>query len=73
MVKDGPRQIGRNGFKIWVTDNRITCEAVSFGRGGLDAPAAGSNLEIAYTPSINDWQGVRSIQLELRDVKMISV
>ena len=68
-IKDGPRQIGKNGFKIWVTDGQITCEAVTFGRDGLDAPKTGSNVDLAYTPSINDWQGVRSIQLELCDIK----
>ena len=68
-VKDGPRQIGKNGFKIWVTDERITCEAISFGRGSLEAPKRGSEVSLAYVPSINDWQGVRSIQLELKDIK----
>jgi len=68
-VKDGPRQIGKNGFKMWVTDNNITCEAVSFGRGNLEAPKLGSEVSLAYTPSINDWQGVRSIQLELKDIR----
>jgi single-stranded-DNA-specific exonuclease len=67
-VKDGPRQIGRNGFKIWVTDGRITCEAVSFGRDGIEAPGHGAKVDLAYTPSMNDWQGVSSIQLELRDI-----
>jgi single-stranded-DNA-specific exonuclease len=69
VVKDGPRPIGKNGFKIWVTDNKITCEAVSFGKGNLEAPKTGSEVDLAYIPSINDWQGVRSIQLELKDVK----
>jgi len=69
IVKDGPRAIGKNGFKIWVTDNKKTCEAVSFGRGNLEAPKLGSEVSLAYVPSINDWQGVRSIQLELKDIK----
>lgn len=68
-VKDGPRQIARNGFKMWVTDGRLTCEAVAFGRGGIVMPLPGSKVDVAYTPSINDWQGVRSIQLELKDVQ----
>ena len=68
-IKDGPRQIGKNGFKIWVTDGHITCEAVTFGRNKLDAPRTGASVDLAYTPSINDWQGVRSIQLELCDIK----
>lgn len=69
IVKDGPRQIGKNGFKLWVTNNKVTCEAVSFGRGSLISPQRGSGVDLAYIPSINDWQGVQSIQLELRDIK----
>jgi len=68
-VKDGPRRIGKNGFKMWVTDDKITCEAVSFGRQDLNAPQAGSGVDLAYIPSINNWQGLQSIQLELRDIK----
>lgn len=68
-VKDGPRRIGKNGFKIWVTDNVITCEAVAFGKSGLAMPEQGSAVDLAYTPSLNNWQGVQSIQLELCDIK----
>ncbi len=69
LIKDSPRQIGKAGFKFWVTDSGVTCEAVTFGRGNLEMPKAGSGVDLAYTPSINSWQGVRSIQLELRDIK----
>ena len=69
IVKDGPRQIGKSGFKMWVTDNRITCEAVSFGKNHLDIPKTGSGVDLAYIPSINNWQGLQSIQLELRDIR----
>ncbi|HPM42798.1 MAG TPA: DHHA1 domain-containing protein, partial [Candidatus Omnitrophota bacterium] len=68
-VKDGPRQIGKNGFKIWVTDNNVTCEAVSFGRSLVAKPENGAGVDLAYTPSINNWQGLQSIQLELKDLK----
>jgi single-stranded-DNA-specific exonuclease len=69
IVKDGPRKIGKSGFKIWVTDGRITCEAITFGRSKIDAPKTGASVDIAYTPSINEWQGVRSIQLEMHDIQ----
>ncbi len=69
LVKEGTRQIGKNGFKMWVTDNSTTCEAVSFGRIQLDAPRPGSGVNLAYIPSINDWQGLQSIQLELKDIQ----
>ena len=69
VVKDGPRQIGKAGFKTWVTDDHITCEAVSFGRYDLRAPRIDSIADLAYTPSINNWQGLQTIQLELYDIK----
>jgi single-stranded-DNA-specific exonuclease len=69
-VKDGPRKIGKNGFKMWVTDGKITCEAVSFGRKRIECGNLGKSASIAYTPSINSWMGVESIQLELQDLKI---
>jgi len=68
-VKDSPRKIGKGGFKMWVTDNSVTCEAVTFGRSGLKIPPEGSGVDLAYIPSINTWQGLSSIQLELRDIR----
>lgn len=68
-VKDGPRLIGKNGFKIWVTDNFVTCEAVSFGRNAVAKPEPGAGVDLAYSPSMNTWQGLQSIQLELKDIK----
>lgn len=68
-VKDGPRLIGKRGFKIWVTDGRITCEAISFNKDRFVVPQTGSDTDLAYMPSINEWQGVQSIQLELLDIK----
>ncbi|MDD3904922.1 MAG: single-stranded-DNA-specific exonuclease RecJ [Candidatus Omnitrophica bacterium] len=68
-IKDGPRQIGKSGFKLWVTDKAVTCEAITFGRGNFDMPKAGSDIDLAYIPSINNWQGVQSIQLEIKDIK----
>ncbi len=68
IVKDIPRLIGKSGFKLHVTDRKTTCEAVSFGRGGLDIPKVGQEVDIAFTPSINTWQGLPSIQLELRSI-----
>lgn len=70
VVKDGPRKIGKSGFKVWVTDNKVTCEAVSFGRrNDIDMPKPGSSIDIAYSPSINEYQGLRSIQLEIKDIR----
>ncbi len=69
IVKDIPRMIGKNGFKLHVTDNKITCEAVSFGRPDIDLPEKGSKVDLAYIPSMNTWQGISSLQLELKDIR----
>ena len=68
-IKDGPRQIGKSGFKFWVTDKNITCEAITFSKSNFEMPKTGSDVDLAYIPSMNNWQGVQSIQLELRDIK----
>ncbi|MDD5136141.1 MAG: single-stranded-DNA-specific exonuclease RecJ [Candidatus Omnitrophica bacterium] len=68
-IKDAPRKIGKSGFKFWVTDDNISCEAIAFTKGDLEMPKPGSEVDLAYIPSINNWQGVQSIQLELKDIK----
>ena len=69
IVKDILRMIGKNGFKLHVTDHKITCEAVSFGRPDIDLPEKGSKVNLAYIPSMNTWQGITSLQLELKDIR----
>jgi len=69
-VRGEPRFIGRNGVKMWVGTEGIACEAISFKRDTIDIPAPGQILDIAYSPSINTWQGIESIQLDLRDVRI---
>ena len=68
-VKSAPRRIAKGGFKMLVSDRETTVEAVSFGRGGLTAPSLGDKIDVAYVPSINSWQGINSIQLEIRDIR----
>ena len=71
-LKKGPTRIGRRGVKAWVSDGSITCEAISFredhGLYGLE----NSGVDLVYLPSVNDWQGISSLQLMLEDVGQIS-
>jgi len=71
-LKREPRRIAKNGFKMWVTDEVVTCEAVNFRAQNMHMPAAHTKLNLAYSPSINTWQGVSSLQLDLRDLKTVS-
>jgi len=69
-LRNAPQRIGKNGFKAWVTDNKLTCEAVGFRMAESHMSKIGSDrVDIAYSPEINNWRGMSSIQLNLRDIK----
>lgn len=70
-LKSDLRRIAKNGFKMWVTDDTSTCEAVSFKSEGMSLPSRDSRVSLVYTPSINTWQGLSSLQLDLRDMKVV--
>lgn len=70
-LKNEPRRIAKNGFKMWVTDDAVTCEAVSFRAEGISAPPKGSRVNLVYSPSINTWQGISSVQLDLKDLRLV--
>lgn len=68
-LKSSPRRINRNGVKMWVTDGKMTYEAIAFGASAEFTPEKDSVFNLAYTPSMNSWQGIDTIQLELKDIK----
>lgn len=69
-LKNSPQRIGKNGFKVWVTDQKLTCEAVGFRMADSHLPKIKSKrVDIAYSPEINNWGGMRSIQLNIHDIK----
>lgn len=69
-LKSPPKVLGSNTLKIWVTDGEMTYEAVGF-RKALDykLDSASLNFDLAFTPSINIWQGQEMIQLQLKDLR----
>ncbi|RKY43233.1 MAG: single-stranded-DNA-specific exonuclease RecJ [Candidatus Makaraimicrobium thalassicum] len=69
-VKNTPRNIGRNGFKFLASCGNLTCEAVTFKKNDVRRPAPGDVIDLAYTPSINSWDGLDSIQLNIRDLQI---
>jgi len=70
-LKNDPYRISKNGFKMWVTDNNITYEAISFRGNGMSMPPKGTKVNLVYSPSINTWQGLESLQLDLKDMKIV--
>lgn len=71
-VKNSPRDIGKNGFKFLATCGSLTCEAVTFRKKEVEKPKPGDIINLAYTPSINSWAGVDSIQLNIKDLQVVS-
>jgi single-stranded-DNA-specific exonuclease len=70
-VKNNPREIGRSGFKFLVTCGNLTCEAVTFRKNEVTKPKTGDVINLAYTPSINSWNGIDSIQLNIKDLQLV--
>ncbi|MBU0570882.1 MAG: single-stranded-DNA-specific exonuclease RecJ [Candidatus Omnitrophica bacterium] len=70
-VKNAPRDIGRGGFKFLATCRNLTCEAITFNRRSISKPRKGSIINLAYTPSVNDWGGVETIQLNIKDIQIV--
>jgi len=71
QLKAGPQIVGRQHLKCWLTDGSRTLEAIGFGLGGwAGALRPGAAIDCVYTPSFNDWDGERSVQLELKDLRL---
>ena len=59
--------------KLWFSAGNRTFEAIGFGLArNSDAEAIikkSPAIDIAYTASFNHWQGIRTIQLKIKDIK----
>ena len=71
-VKNSPRDIGRGGFKFLATCGNLTCEAITFRKNSVVRPSAGSVIDLAYTPSLNVWGGIETIQMNIKDLRIVS-
>ncbi|MBN2097457.1 MAG: single-stranded-DNA-specific exonuclease RecJ [Candidatus Omnitrophica bacterium] len=70
-VKSKPYLVSGNHVKFWVSDGRLTCEAIGYNKAGVLATVqAGDRIKLAYSPSINNWQGNFSIQLKIEDLRL---
>ena len=65
-----PRGVGKNGIKMHVKTNGPVYEAIHFNKDNIDIPNIGETFDLVYSPSINDWRGIESVQLEIKDIKV---
>lgn len=70
-VKKPPQIIGRGTIKMWVTDGNRICEAIGFRMADIiPSDIMNEDIDLAYTCSLNTYKGVKSIQLQLKDMRV---
>ncbi len=62
-----PQVVGRGHLKLWLTDGDVSLDAIRFNAEGW--LPAGECVDAAFTPQWNEYQGKRTIQLKLADVR----
>lgn len=69
-----PRLVGKNAahIQVYLRQGSVTFQCVAFNRAEL-APhlKPGTRVDLAVEPSVNEYNGHRSVQLEMRDVKIL--
>lgn len=70
---DVPRRVGKRGehLQFHVNQGRTTLAAVAFGMGEYcdEIAALSDGCSLAYTPGLNSYQGLLSVQLVVKDVQ----
>lgn len=70
-IKTLPQIIGKDTVKMWVTEGNKTCEAIGFRMADImPSNITDENIELAYTCNLNTYKGVKSIQLQLKDMRV---
>lgn len=69
-IKGQPVQYGRAGMKMWVSDKKVTCEAVCFNASDMLGRAEGfSHVDMVYYPKLRNISGIDTFKLEVEDLK----
>lgn len=66
------RIVGNNHLKMRLYDQRTktSFDAIGFGLGGTQC-GVGETVSVIFTPQINEWNGVTSVQLKLREIECL--
>ena len=61
--------LGRDTLKFWVTDGKVTYQAIGFGMVGYkETLEDAAHFDLVYTPRLDSWQEQDSVLLEVKDV-----
>jgi single-stranded-DNA-specific exonuclease len=62
------RVVGERHLKLRVRQGEAGHDGIGFGMADL-ASSLGGNVEMLFTPMINEWQGYRRVQLKVIDIR----
>ena len=68
-----PRQVGKDGahLSFWARQAGRSFKAIAFGRGGqASAMQQSRRMCLAYSPKINNFRGMSSVELYIEDMKI---
>ena len=66
-----PIVVGNSHLKMLVNSNGTSFDSIWFNMGKFMTALNGANIDIVFTPQINNWNGFPSIQLKMKDVNII--
>jgi len=64
----GSRLVGKGHLRIRIKEGRRTREAIGFGMGSRH-PLSGEGMKMAFSPTINTYQGKRNWQMKIIDLQ----
>ncbi|RLA77621.1 MAG: single-stranded-DNA-specific exonuclease RecJ, partial [Deltaproteobacteria bacterium] len=62
------KAVGKESLKLRVRDERKAFEVIGFGMGEL-LESIPPKAKVAFSPSLEEWNGMKRLQLELRALK----
>ena len=73
QVVGSPRRVGRTGdhLQILVRQQNVTAKCIAFNHGELfDQLHPGRSIDLAAEPTLNEYNGQRTVQLEVKDIAL---
>jgi single-stranded-DNA-specific exonuclease len=67
-----PRRVGKTGnhLQLFVRQGGVNMRAIAFGAGELfDRLQPGVRVDVAFEPTLNEFNGFSSVELEVKDVQ----
>jgi single-stranded-DNA-specific exonuclease len=65
-----PRVVGNNHLKMKLRSRSTVMDSIGFGMGALlDTVESAEAVDAAFTASVNEWEGGRTIQLALKGIR----